>query len=120
MGADLEGAPVQHGLDGVDEQIEKDLLQAFLFAPDGRQVGGKILFHIDARQGQLVAHQLQGILDDRGDGQRFKFRALGPGEIQETLDDLRGPLGLGQDILDQPHGLFLGQVAENPPSGTRR
>ena len=38
VGADLEGAPVQHGLDGVDEQIEKDLLQAFLFAPDGRQV----------------------------------------------------------------------------------
>ena len=40
----------------------------------------------------------------------FKFRVLGPGEIQETLDDLRGPLGLDQDILDQPHGLLLGQV----------
>ena len=52
-------------------------------------------------------------------GSGFKFRVLGPGEIQQAFDDLRGPLGLDQDILDQPHRLLLGQVLKILLQGLR-
>ena len=94
LGPDGQSAPVQHGLDGVDEEVQKYLLQTFTVPMKGREARREIFLHLDAGQGKLVAHQFQGIVDYRGDSQRLKFRMLGPGKIQQSFDDFRGPLRL--------------------------
>ena len=111
-GLDGQGAPVFHGLDGVDEQIEKDLLEALGIPVHQGQVPGQVFSKVNARESHLILHQLQGILNDIGQGDFLKFRLLRAGKIQEISDDIRGPAGLHQDVLDHLQGFVLAKVGE--------
>ncbi len=58
-GADAEGGvgDAVHGVLGVEQQVEDDLLQLALVALDGCERGGEVRFDADARGFELVIEQ---------------------------------------------------------------
>ena len=94
----LTGPPIgDHGVAGVDHEVEKHLLQTIgmgLDAGDLAEVQG----HLDALQGQIVADDGENAPDGFVDIHVFQHRlGLAP-EIPQVADDRGGPVHLGADL----------------------
>src|SRR5208337_4816203 len=78
---------VRHGLDGVHQQGEKDLLNLARVTVNGRHLGVKMAFHIHLLQIALVPHQKQAPFHDTGQIVLLRVERRLTGEREQVLDD---------------------------------
>src|SRR3970040_1025675 len=100
-GPNLEHAAIGHGIFGVQEKVQKDLLELAVVAVDGRQFRLQILEHADAAGLELVIEQQEGIFDHPVEVDFGELRARGAGEAEQVIDDLRSAEGLLDDLFNQ-------------------
>ena len=110
VGADWRVPPSSMAWMALMKRLRKTCCRLLLFAADGGRSAGRSCSTLMPDRVNWLRTSFKVSWMTVADGQRLKFRVLGAGEIQEAFDDLRGPVGLHQDVLDQPHGLFLGQL----------
>ena len=59
-------AAARHGLRGVEDDVEQDLLELTLVRVDERRAGRRVAADLDVGLGELEAHEQQGVADDVG------------------------------------------------------
>src|SRR6478736_10361959 len=92
----------RHRILRVQEQIQKDLLQAPGVSLDGRKVIGKFALNRDARSAELMIEQGQRVEHNAVDVYIPELCAAGAREVEQVADDFRRPEGLPRDLLEQP------------------
>src|SRR5208282_4175605 len=103
----LQDSAPSHRVLGVQEQIQKHLLQAPGVTLNQRKVFVKFGLYLDARHLELVLEQRQRIRDHLVQTDLGQFRARDTGEVQQIVDDLRGAERLLGDFLQQPRFLRI-------------
>src|SRR5262249_51358121 len=88
-----------HGIFGVDEKVEKHLLQLAGVPVDQRQVFIQAGFQLDSRSLELVLQQIECLRDDLVDIDIAKLGGAGAGKIQQVVYDLRGTESLASDLV---------------------
>ena len=117
-GPDGQRAAVGHGLGGVENQIQKRLLQLRRVAQHERQVGLQIAHQPDALVGQLVPHQQAQFVHQAVQVHRRKLRLRGARKVQNLLHDLVQVLDLGLDDLRVLGSRVFGARTSNPANDT--
>src|ERR1022692_1117691 len=105
-GADHQRAARGHCVFGIQEQIEKNLLQLSRVPVNRRQLWLQIGLHFDARGLELMIEQGQRVLYDAIQVHIAEFGARGTREVQQTVHDFRSAKGLARDLVQQA-GLLL-------------
>src|SRR5260370_20635213 len=96
-----------HRILGIQEQIQKHLLQASGVALNQRKALVELGLHLNMSDLELVLEQCQRIRDYLVQTDFGQLRAGGAGEVQEVVDDLRGAERLLCDFLEQPRFLRI-------------
>src|SRR3989338_369136 len=78
-GADGELAALRHGVAGVDQQVQEDLLELAGVAADDRQGLVQLGFHFGSARAQLRLHQAQGVTQGAGQVHLGGLRRRGAG-----------------------------------------
>ena len=85
---------LQHGMLGVGENVEEDLLHLVGIGHGARQLRVQLQVQGDVLQPQIVAPQLQDPLQECVQVHRLFLGLVAAGEREKVLDDLRRPLCL--------------------------
>ncbi len=96
-----------HRVLGIQEQIQKHLLQAPGVALNQRKVFIELGLHLDVSHLELVVEQCQRICDHLVQTDFRQFRTRGAGEVQQIIDNLRSAERLLGDFLQQPRFLRI-------------
>src|SRR5579859_78425 len=80
---DFERATIRHGIFGVQEEIQEDLLQSSGIALDGGQVRSQFILYANPASFELVLEQTQGVEDDPVDIDFGEFGAAGAREVEQ-------------------------------------
>ena len=102
-----------HRLDGVDHEVHDDLVDLVAVGPHNRQVVREGQHDRDVAGAQIVAEQLDGLLDDQIQPHVAPLGRLLTGQREEVPDDTRAPVRARENLfgaLDQ--GGVLGPAAE--------
>src|SRR5579883_84635 len=99
-GANFEHAAAGHGVAGVEEQIEKDLLKLVGGAAHARQAFRQLLYDLNLRSSERMDHQGERLFQDAVDIHIGCLGDSGAGEIEEVIDDFAGAKGLFDDFVD--------------------
>ena len=102
QGRDAQGAAALHGLLGIEQQIEKDLLKFAGVAMDGGQWLCQIEIDLDLRGLELVLEQRKGVADDLVEVGVTKLGGRGAGEVEQAIGDFGGAEALLGDLVE--HG----------------
>src|SRR5664280_205452 len=105
-GADHQRAACGHCVFGIQEQIEKNLLQLSRVPVNRRQFRLQLGLHLDARGLELMIEQGQRVLYDAIQVHIAEFGARGTREVQQAVNDFRSAEGLARDLVQQA-GLLL-------------
>src|SRR5215831_10422367 len=97
----IEQTASWHGVFGVQEQVQEDLLQAPCVSLDGRQVSAEIALHLNAGHLELVFEEGQRIVDYLVEINLGKFSPGGAREVQQVIDNLGRAERLLGDFLEQ-------------------
>ena len=102
-GGDREAAAVGHRLDGVEREVQEDLLELRGVGHDRGQVGLKAANELDVVVGQFVAHEQREVVEQfvRIDGAELRFRAAR--EVEDLLHDAVQPVHFFADDLAVLH-----------------
>lgn len=104
---------MKDGPAGIENQIQKDLLELDTIALDRGKPGGEPPFNLHAAGEQIAACQPQHILDAVVDVERLMTCLAPLQQGTELLDDLPGPPILGHDVLQD--GRQFGEVGRVAP-----
>src|SRR5208282_107868 len=96
-----------HRVLGIQEQIQKHLLQAPGVALNQRKVLRELGLHLDVSHLELVLEQRQRIGDHLVQTDFRQFRARGAGKVQQIIDNLRSAERLLGDFLEHPRFLRI-------------
>src|SRR5215472_13031106 len=96
----LEHASLRHGIPGVQEKIQKYLLQLVRGATHGRERGAQLLDHLNLGRFQRMRHQRKGFLDDPVHVHVRQLARTGARKVQQIVHDLARPEGLLHDLLN--------------------
>ncbi len=99
-GCDAEGPAPGHGLEGVERQVEEDLLQLLGVALHRRELGRHLQDDVDARW-DLGGEELEGPLEDVAHVSRRHARLEGAGVVEEGGHDAVQPVHLLDDDLEE-------------------
>src|SRR5579863_4376792 len=94
-----ECAAIRHGILGVEEQVQKNLLQPPGIPVDWGKMSCEFIFYLDLRSLELVLQQRQGVMDDTVHVNLRELGAAGAREVQQVVDNLRSTEGLPRDFL---------------------
>src|SRR5581483_11173498 len=100
-GRDSQSAPRRHRVSRIHEQVQENLLQAPGVAGDERKMLAQFVLYADPRGLELMLEQGQGVGDNLVDVYASKLRGAGAREIEQVVDDLRGPETLPGNLLEQ-------------------
>ena len=100
LGGDPQAATAGHGFLGVEQQIQKDLLQFAGVAVDGGQFLGEFQIHDDLCGLELVFEQGERVADDLVEVGVAKFRGRSAGEIQQAIGDFGSAEALLGDLVE--------------------
>ena len=88
----------EHGVDGVDDEVEDDLLEFDQVAHDGGEIGVEVQVNADVFEDEFAVDQFEAAADDvvklKGDEGEFAFLE----ERAEALDDGAGAAAVGLDV----------------------
>ncbi len=116
---------ILHGIVGVIENIQENLLQLLRVAEGWGEIFVEVLGHFDAVAGEIIAAKLDGLTQDIVDVNEFALNGALAGETQQVLHDVFGALGLVQDDLEilagvvGYRGILEQQVGEAKNGGER-
>ena len=97
---DAQAAAAGHGFLGVEQQVEKDLLQLAGIAVDGRQIVGQVEIDIDLRGLELVFEQRERVADDLVEVGLAELGGGGAGEVEQAVGDFGGAEALLGDLVE--------------------
>ena len=89
----------RHGLLGVQQQVEEDLLQFAGVAVDGRQLVNEVELDVDLRGLELVIEQRQRVADDLVQIGFAELRGLGAREVEQPIRNLGGAEALLRNFI---------------------
>ena len=95
-----QAAAAGHGFLGVQQQVQKDLLQLAGVAVDGGQFLGQVKIHHNLRRLELVFEQRKRVANHLVQIGLAELRGRGAREIQQAVGDLRGAEALLRDLLE--------------------
>ncbi len=108
-----------HGLLGVDDQVEEHLLHLVRIGEHLREAGGQRLDDGDVADALVVGPQRQSLANDLVEVDHRARRMPLAGEHQQIADDLRGALRLAEDRLETTARLVV-HTALREPLGARQ
>jgi len=105
---DRHGAALGHGLQGIEQDIDENLLDLTAVEGDVRGPGCELQHDPDPVLRKLGVHQGDGILDGAMDGFSLELRRRGSAEVEHPLYKVLDPLDPGQGIVDDPSCFLVG------------
>src|SRR5579864_9891 len=87
----------RHGVFGVEEKIQKNLLQTITRSENARQIGTQIFDHLDVAGTEGMSRQGQCFVDHLVEIHFLERRTAGAREIEQIIDDLAGTESLIDD-----------------------
>ena len=109
------------GLDGIDQNIDDDLLDVLKIAADQRQVLGQLFLDRDTGVAHGGVDQPQGVGDGFVDRDRLLLGcARQAGKIFEVGDDLGNPAGGHFDVADELQQVLVQKIDGQPTVFTVR
>ena len=116
-----QAAAAGHGFLGVQEQIEKDLLQLAGISVDEGQVLGQVEIDDDLRGLELVFEQGERVANDLVEVGLAELGGGGAGEVQQAIGDFRGAEALLGDFVEhRARGAHRPSVAWRASARRRR
>ena len=113
MDGDGDRAPLGERVDGVEQQVGRDLLELAFVTDHPHRLRIELGDHPDRAPGEAFAQQIEALL---GEPAQIELPALVralPGEVEQPVDDVRGAEGLPLDLLEQGVArIVLGGVGE--------
>ena len=107
---DPELAAPGHGVEGVEDDVDEDLLEPFALGVDGGD-GRELEDQADVHGLELVVDEGQDLLDALLEVDALERGLRGAaGEGQEVLDDAGDPVGLGLDLLQDLGVVRVGEL----------
>ena len=98
-----------HGLRGVREEVDEDLLELPFIDGNARQVRGKVQFKTDPRPPPLILAKHQGIAHHDGDVQRLAAVLQRARKTDQVVDNFLHAPGFGSQSLQLlPRAIFRG------------
>ena len=103
----------QNGVNGVIDEVEKDLLQLVRIRGNLREVGCKIQMHADLAHAQVIVAKGQSIFESGIEAHGNAFGLMLPRKAQKVLHDAVSALGLFVEFL----GIAESQRPDLPAGG---